>query len=485
MPRPTSDVHAFEAHATDADLDDLRARLAAARLPEAETVYRAAPDPRRWEQGVPLADLVDVVNYWRTGYDWRSFEARLDRIGQFRTTIDDLGIHFLHRRSARADATPLILTHGWPGSVAEFVDVVDELADPEDADAPAFHVVVPSLPGFGYSDKPATTGWGTEKIAAAWVELMGRLGYSKFAAHGGDWGGVITTVLGGRFPAHVLGIHTTFAEAPPGLTTDGLTAAEREWTEETRDFWRHRAAYAKQQATRPQTIGYSLVDSPVGLLAWILDKFAEWSDTEDSPFETISRDSILDDVTLYWLTRTGASSARIYYESHNSLDPELRVDVPSAITMYPRDIEKYPRAVGAGAVPADRPMEGTRKRGTFPVAGGSRVFRRRSAGGPRGRAGRSSVNAAGAAPEPCTPPPRTARRPPSSPPGRAAHRAAARPAAPPVSGSSIARTAPMPAGCAAQPGEEGRVGHRGRHDDERAASSTAVPVRSPSCPPGR
>lgn len=343
MNSPASDVHAFEAHATDADLADLHARLAAARLPEAETVPRAAPGPRRWEQGIPLADLVDLVDYWRTEYDWRSFEARLDRIGQFRTTIDDLGIHFLHRRSARADATPLILTHGWPGSVAEFIDVVDELADPEDADAPAFHVVAPSLPGFGYSDKPDTTGWGIEKIAAAWVELMGRLGYRKFLAHGGDWGGVITTILGGRFPEHVLGIHTTTAQAPPGSTTDGLTTLEREWTEETRDFWRHRAAYAKQQATRPQTIGYSLVDSPVGLLAWILDKFAEWTDTEDSPFEAISRDRILDDVTLYWLTRTGASAARIYYESHNSLDPELRVDVPSAITVYPRDIEKYPR----------------------------------------------------------------------------------------------------------------------------------------------
>ncbi len=343
MPRPPSDVQAFESHATDADLDDLRARLAAARLPEAETVYRAAPDPCRWDQGVPLADLVDVVNYWRTEYKWRAFEERLERIGQFRTTIDDLGIHFLHRRSARADATPLIVTHGWPGSIAEFIDVVDELADPKDAGAPAFHVVVPSLPGFGYSDKPATTGWGTEKIAAAWVELMERLGYSRFVAHGGDWGGVITTILGGRFPAQVLGIHTTTAQAPPGLTTDGLTTVERRWTEETHHFWRHRAAYAKQQATRPQTIGYSLVDSPVGLLAWILDKFAEWTDTADSPFETMSRDRILDDVTLYWLTRTGASSARIYYESHNSLDPELRVDVPSAITMYPRDIEKYPR----------------------------------------------------------------------------------------------------------------------------------------------
>ncbi|TDE90020.1 epoxide hydrolase [Occultella glacieicola] len=343
MDRRTSDVQPFEAHASDADLADLRARLAAARLPEAETVHGAAPGRRRWDQGVPLADLVDVVEYWRTGYDWRSFETRLNRLGQFRTSIDDLGIHFLHRRSTRADATPLLLTHGWPGSIAEFTDVIDELADPTHADAPAFHVVAPSLPGFGYSDRPATTGWGTEKIAAAWVELMGRLGYDRFAAHGGDWGGNITTVLGGRFPEHVLGIHTTFAEAPPGLSTDGLTTLERQWTEDTRDFWLHRAAYAKQQATRPQTIGYSLVDSPVGLLAWILDKFAEWTDTEDSPFETIPRDRILDDVTLYWLTRTGASAARIYYESHNSLDPELRVDVPSAITMYPRDIEKCPR----------------------------------------------------------------------------------------------------------------------------------------------
>ncbi|WP_280436136.1 epoxide hydrolase family protein [Nocardia carnea] len=343
MSRSTGEVQAFEAHATDADLDDLRARLAAARLPEPETVYRTAPGPRRWDQGVPLADLVDVANYWRTEYDWRPFEACLDRIGQYHTTIDDLGIHFLHRRSAREDATPLLITHGWPDSIVRFVDVVDELANPEDPGTPAFHVVVPSLPGFGYSDKPATTGWGTEKIAAAWVELMGRLGYREFVAHGGDWGGNITSVLAGRFPDRVLGIHTTFAEAPPGLSTDGLTAVEREWIAETRDFWRHRAAYAKQQATRPQTLGYSLVDSPVGLLAWILDKFAEWSDTEDSPFETISRDRFLDNVTLYWLTRTGASAARIYYESHNSFDPELRVDVPSALTMYPRDVEKCPR----------------------------------------------------------------------------------------------------------------------------------------------
>ncbi|CAM3502293.1 epoxide hydrolase family protein [Isoptericola cucumis] len=345
MPRPTtSDVQAFTARTTDAELDDLRARLAAARLPEPETVHGAPPGPRRWDQGVPLGDLVDVVDHWRTGYDWRRFEARLEEIGQFRTTVDGLGIHFLHRRSARADATPLVLTHGWPGSVREFTDVVEELADPRDAEAPAFHVVVPSLPGFGFSDRPATTGWGTEKIAAAWVALMGRIGYDRFLAHGGDWGGNITTVLAGRFPQHVIGIHTTFADAPPGLPLDGLTDDERRWAAETRAFYEGpRGAYAKQQAARPQTIGYSLVDSPVGLLAWILDKFAEWSDTADSPFETIPVDAVLDDVTLYWVTRTGASAARIYAESHASMDPGLRVDVPAAITMYPRDIEKCPR----------------------------------------------------------------------------------------------------------------------------------------------
>nr|WP_296773733.1 epoxide hydrolase [Rhodococcus sp. (in: high G+C Gram-positive bacteria)] len=342
--QPTiDDVHPFESRAADADLDDLRARLTAVRLPETETVYRASPDPRRWDQGVPLADMIDLVDYWQNEYDWRAFEAALNRIGQYRTTIDGLGIHFLHRRSARADATPLIITHGWPGSIAEFVDVVDQLADPSDAGAPAFHVVAPSLPGFGYSDKPAATGWGPEKTAAAWTELMARLGYDKFLAHGGDWGGVVTTILGGRFPDRVLGIHTTFTEAPPRLSTEGLTTKERQWVTETNDFEHNRIAYAKQQATRPQTIGYSLVDSPVGLLAWILDKFAEWTDTEDSPFETMSRDRILDNVTLYWLTRTGASSARIYYESHHSLDPELRVEVPAAITMYPRDIGKCPR----------------------------------------------------------------------------------------------------------------------------------------------
>ncbi|MGZ8178134.1 epoxide hydrolase family protein [Williamsia sp. SKLECPSW1] len=336
-------IHPFVCRVDESELVDLRTRLAMARLPDRETVYRPAPDPRRWEQGVPLTVMVELIERWRSGYDWRSFEERLDEIGQFSTVVDGLEIHFLHRRSGRPGAVPLVLTHGWPGSIVEFVDVIDELTEPDDPSATAFHVVVPSLPGFGFSGRPTVPGWDTEKIACAWVQLMERLGYAEFLAHGGDWGGVVTAILGARFPDRVLGVHTTLAQAPPGLTADGLTESQRGWIDETRRFWSgERAAYAKQQASRPQTIGYSLVDSPVGLLAWILDKFAEWTDTEDVPWESISRDRILDDVTLYWLTRTGASAARIYHESHDSLDPMLRVEVPAAITVYPADIEKCP-----------------------------------------------------------------------------------------------------------------------------------------------
>lgn len=340
---PDDRIVRFAGAVSDDELATLRDRLAAARLPERETTRCDARGRDRWNQGAPLADIADLVGYWRTSYDWRVFESRLNDIGQFWTRIDGLGIHFLHRRSSRPDATPLVLTHGWPGSIAEFVDIVDELAEPRDARMPAFHVVVPSLPGFGFSDKPAEQGWGTERIAAAWVRLMTRLGYDRFLAHGGDWGGPITIVLGGRFPDHVIGIHTTTPQAPPGLCLETLDESERQWVDHTLAFEQHRLAYAKVMATSPQTIGYALVDSPVGLLAWIVEKFSEWSDTIDSPFETISRDRLLDNVTLYWLTASGASAARIYFESHQSLDPHLRVEVPAALTTYPRDIEKHPR----------------------------------------------------------------------------------------------------------------------------------------------
>lgn len=265
-------------------------------------------------------------------------------MGQFKTVIDDVDIHFLHRRSPRPDATPLLITHGWPGSVVEFVHLVDDLANPSNENEPAFHVVVPSLPGFGFSDKPEVTGWGTEKTASAWVELMTRLGYPQFLAQGGDWGGVIATILGGRFPDHVIGIHSTFNEGPMGQKMDGLTEIDREWVAHTQRFQEQRTAYAKVQADQPQTVGYSLVDSPVGLLAWILDKFFEWTDTQDSPFETIPRDVFLDNVSIYWFSATGASAARFYDESFAALDPELSVNVPAAITTYPHDIAKTPRS---------------------------------------------------------------------------------------------------------------------------------------------
>ncbi|MEJ6543091.1 epoxide hydrolase [Brachybacterium paraconglomeratum] len=341
MTRTTGRIEPFTPYADEAELQDLRSRLAAARLPERETVRGTGPE--RWAQGVPLDALTELLDHWRTGHDWRASEARLAAVDQYLVPLDGLRIHALHRPSPRPDATPLLLTHGWPGSIIEFADLLDELAEPADPGEPAFHVVVPSLPGFGYSDKPSGTGWGTERIAAACAELMAALGHPRFLAHGGDWGGVISTILAARFPDQVIGLHTTVAHPPPGLSLDRLDAEEREWVRRSKDFWAHHAAYAKVQAAQPQTLGYSLVDSPVGLLAWILDKFAAWSDTRDSPFETIDRDLLLDNVTLYWLTRSGASAARIYYESHDSLDPDLRVEVPTAITTYPRDIERWPR----------------------------------------------------------------------------------------------------------------------------------------------
>lgn len=341
MNRAADRCEPFMPHTEEAELEDLRSRLAAARLPEQETVRGTGPGG--WAQGVPLADLTELLEHWRTDYDWRIAERRIAAIDQSRVRIDGLGIHALHRRSPRPDATPLLLTHGWPGSIVEFVHLLDELAEPADPAEPAFHVVVPSLPGFGYSDKPAETGWGTERIAAAWAALMEALGHPRFLAHGGDWGGVISTILAGRFPDQVIGLHTTVAQPPPGLSVEGLDAGEQEWVRESQEFWSRHAAYAKVQVAQPQTLGYSLVDSPVGLLAWILDKFAAWSDTRETPFETIDRDHLLDNVTLYWLTRSGASAARIYFESHDSLDPDLRVEVPTAVTTYPKDIERWPR----------------------------------------------------------------------------------------------------------------------------------------------
>ncbi|MET0704613.1 MAG: epoxide hydrolase family protein [Mycobacterium sp.] len=334
------DIEPFELHVSDAEIEDLHRRLAMTRLPDAETVSGDS----RWDQGVPLAELTELLDYWARQYDWRRLEADLVDAGQCRVTVRGLKFHVLHRRSPHPGAQPLLLSHGWPGSVVEFLDVSAPLTDPTDPAAPAFHVIAPSLPGFGFSDKPVLPGWGVERIADDWAQLMTSLGYERFIAHGGDWGGVISTVLAARHPERILLLHTTFGQAPPDLPEIGLSVTEKQWVAHTREFWRNRTGYARQQATRPQTIGYGLDDSPAGLLSWMFDKFAEWSDTHDSPFETIPRDRLLDNVSLHWFGRSGTSSARIYWESYGKLDPKLTVDVPTAITVFPREIEKHPRA---------------------------------------------------------------------------------------------------------------------------------------------
>jgi epoxide hydrolase len=307
----------------EAALDDLRARLRGTRWPEAETVGD-------WSQGVPLAYLRELCGYWAEGYDWRATEARLNALPQFRTEIDGLGIHLLHVRSSREDALPLVLTHGWPGSVVEFLSVVGPLSEPG---ADAFHVVCPSLPGYGFSDKPAEPGWGVERIAAAWAQLMARLGYDRYVAAGSDWGTSVSASLGRQDPAHVAGIHLVPPLAAPfGEPTEDerVALADRESADAD-------AGYSAVHATRPQTIGYGLVDSPVGLCAWIVEKLRAWSDRE------LTRDELLDVVMLYWLPGTGASSARLYWESIGmvrellttpGIDP---VGVPTGCSIFPKE----------------------------------------------------------------------------------------------------------------------------------------------------
>lgn len=316
-------------------LDDLRERLHRVRLPEPAT------DPA---QGLGLDAVSELCRAWLEEHDWRHLEAELNRWGQYRTVVDGLGVHFLHVRSPRADARPLIITHGWPGSVVEVLDVLDALTDPGDPALPAFHVVAPSLPGFGFSDKPTAPGWGVERIAGAWVELMDRLGYDRFLAQGGDWGAMITTTLGVRHPDRVLGLHTTMPQArrPEGFDDADLTDTERRWLAETREFRDVGSGYSAQQRTRPQTLGYGLVDSPAGQLAWIAEKFVAWTDGEG--FGGVPRDRVLDNVALSWLTASGASSARIYWESHQRVDVDSPVTVPSAISMFPAEMAKIPRA---------------------------------------------------------------------------------------------------------------------------------------------
>ncbi len=308
-------IEPFQIHASDEAIDDLKRRLAATRWPNRETVDD-------WSQGIPLSYVQEVCAYWAEKYDWRDREARLNRFPQFKTTIDGVDIHFVHVRSPHENAMPLVITHGWPGSIVEFQKVIAPLTDPTahggDA-ADAFHVVCPSLPGYGFSGQPTEPGWGVDRIADAWSVLMQRLGYQRYAAQGGDWGAMVTTAIGTRDPEHCIAIHLNMPIAPPDPeTTDDLSEKEQAALASMQHYQQWDSGYSKQQSTRPQTLGYGLADSPSGQAAWVLEKFWAWTDCNGHPENALTRDEMLDNVMLYWLPGNGASSARLYWESFNT-----------------------------------------------------------------------------------------------------------------------------------------------------------------------
>ncbi len=328
-------IRPFQLAIEQAQLDELNTRIDLTRWPERETVDD-------WSQGTPLAALQDLVAYWRNGYDWRACEARLNALGQFVTEIDGLDIHFIHVRSPHRGALPLVMTHGWPGSVIEFMGVVEQLTQPEDP-LLAFDLVLPSLPGFGFSGKPGATGWGVERIGRAWGQLMARLGYSRWVAQGGDWGSAVTTAIGVQKVEGCAGIHLNMPIGRP-LPEDlaNPSPAELKALGALKHYQDWDSGYSTQQRTRPQTVGYGLVDSPVGLAGWIFEKMWAWTDNAGSPFDALGRDQILDNIMLYWLPGTGASSARLYWESFGSFAPQ-EIDLPVAVSAFPREILPTPR----------------------------------------------------------------------------------------------------------------------------------------------
>lgn len=332
-----SNLRPFRIDIPDDDLADLRRRLHATRWPDPEPVDD-------WSQGIPLAYVQDLCAYWADGYDWRTTEERLNAWPQFMTQIDGLDIHVLDVRSPHEDATPLLLTHGWPGSVVEFSRVIGPLTDPTahgGSAADAFHVVCPSLPGYGFSGKPTGTGWGVQRIADAWAELMPRLGHDRYIAQGGDWGSSVTTIIGARQADACLGIHLNMVMAPP-TDRDDLTEAEARTLADSAEHARWGTGYSTQQSTRPQTLGYGLADSPAAQCAWIVEKFHAWTDNAGDPTDAVSRDHLLDNVMMYWLTNSGASSARLYWESFVGSTFE-RPQVPVGCSIFPGEIYRPSR----------------------------------------------------------------------------------------------------------------------------------------------
>jgi epoxide hydrolase len=331
----TTAIEPYRISVGDDVLADLKSRLRNTRWPEAELVDD-------WSQGAPLKWIKAICRYWAEDYDWRHREALLNRFAQFVTELDGLAIHFLHVRSPHPDAMPLIITHGWPGSIVEFQKVIEPLTNPtafggEAADA--FHLVCPSLPGFGFSAKPATTGWGVDRIASAWAGLMDRLGYISYGAQGGDWGSAVTTAVGALDSSHCVGIHITLNMRARPDVEGQPTPEEARALAGLKHYADWDSGYSKQQSTRPQTLAYGLTDSPSGQAAWILEKFWAWTDCDGDPETILGRDELLDNVMLYWVTATAASSARLYWESFGPARRTAhKVTIPTGVAVFPKEI---------------------------------------------------------------------------------------------------------------------------------------------------
>ena len=328
----STEIRPFTIDVADAVLDDLRARLANTRWPEAEPVDD-------WSQGTPLAYVQDVCRYWHDEYDWRAREAALNRFDQFVTEIDGLDIHFVHLRSPHADATPLVISHGWPSSFVEFHRVLEPLTNPTlyggRADD-AFHVVAPSLPGYAFSGKPTETGWNIERIADAWAELMQRLGYGTFIAQGGDWGSAVSAAIAARHADRCSAVHLTGSSG--GRPTEAATPEAERALERAAHYRTHDSGYARIQMSRPQTVGYGLADSPAAQAGWILEKYWSWTDCSGHPENAVTRDEMLDDIMLYWVTNSATSSARLYWESFGRREARPVVTVPTGFAVYRAEI---------------------------------------------------------------------------------------------------------------------------------------------------